>query len=184
MRLSMPKVKEVVSEDGKSRLTFVTSIDTHTDSGDLYRFEIESPSSSTGRLVGAVLIDSGSGPSWMAEKKAREEGKDYDNMSLGERIDYLLEYSEKYGDLSYLTELELQEGELTPENIRLIRDTVCNLYLKLTASHEYNNDDPDSDPRQYYPDRIEFGPNRHYNPKVVFLPYVKTFYAPGAAEDD
>ena len=71
MRLSMPKVKEVVSEDGKSRLTFMTSINTHTDGGDLYRFEIESPSSPTGRLVGTVLIDSGT--YWLA-KKSKSRG--------------------------------------------------------------------------------------------------------------
>ena len=112
-------------------------------------------------------------------------------MTTDEFSHYITQYTEKYGKLSYLTELELQEGELTPEDIRLIRDTVCNLYLKLTASHEYNNDDPDSDPRQYYPDRIKFGlnrikygPNLYYKPDDVFHPYVKTFYAPGAAEDD
>ncbi len=168
------KVDSITSDDSSASLSYIRTYNTHTDGGDLYRFEIESDLSETGKFIGTVLIEEAT--SFIAYEKAKEEGRDIDNWSSMQRLENIFAYKEKFGAVSYLNELKLDEGKLTPENIKMIRDTLCELYLELSASYKFNNDDPDCDPALYYPDRIEFPPFRQGTDS---LSYRKTIYAPG-----
>lgn len=157
MRLEQSRVTSIISEDGKASLHY-EGVDSSHEGGGIYRYEVELPKGKLGKLVGSIIAEGGSGLEIV--KKAEEEGLDYWEMPMRDRFDYNRKYKEKHGRYHAIRQFDFPWLSLKGKEIVQVRDSFCELFFHLDASHEFNNSDPKADPGEFYPDRLEFMPYR------------------------
>lgn len=164
MRLRMPRVDQVQSEDGSWFLTYEGLDTSHDLGGGNYRFRVRQPDRDIS--VRARVSASSS----KARKIASEEGLDYRSMNLEEMRAYDESIAEKFGKRYEVILFDI-EGDVGGEDIARFAKQFCNSIFILKSSYKFNNEDyPDSGDGSY-PDEI------YFCPYGIEKKYYATFYA-------
>ena len=85
----------------------------------------------------------------------RDQGKDYDSLSLFERTPLLEKFVEEHGAHSNV--ILFESPTKTPPCATYVR-AFCEMFLRLTASYRYNNLNYPACGEGHYPDMIIFAP--------------------------
>ncbi|HET9638456.1 MAG TPA: hypothetical protein VFP12_04540 [Allosphingosinicella sp.] len=150
MRLRIPRVKQVQSDDGSTVLTYEGLDISHDLAGENYLFRTRQGS---GEVEISARVAQTSAE---ARKHAADEGVDYSALSLVETIEYQTKIATKYGRRPQVILFEILGSN--PVDIQNLSRDFCSIYLDLTSSYKYNHPDYPLSGEGYYPDEVYFCP--------------------------
>jgi hypothetical protein len=154
MRLGLPRIKSLQSDDGTASLTF-QGADPNRDTGGLvYVFRLKTPSGDA-EVHATVGIVTGF-PA--AEKYGAESGNRLWDLSPADARAYVETYAGEYGN-TFEVRIFKVPVNASDDSIVVLRDAFCDLFLKFWSSYRYSNADETSDPVDCYPDTINFVPH-------------------------
>lgn len=154
MRLRMPTVKQVESEDGSCSLTYegLDESPAQAGGGGKYLLRVSHPE---GEIEVRATVQSVT--SFRAEEQAKAEGLDFWAMGLAKIDKYVEEFAEKYGATSKIVTFEIDKGG-NISNIAELSKTFCKMYFEIDSSYRYNNSEYPACGEGFYPDTIHFQP--------------------------
>jgi len=153
MRLAFPRIESLQTGDGIASITFLAA-DPNRDTGGLnYVFRLKTPSGDA-EVVTTVGIATGV---FAAEKYSAENGNSLWDLSPSDARRYVENYAGEYGNTFDVRAFKVPINA-SDENILILRDAFCDLFLKYWSSYRYSNSDETSDPLGCYPDTINFVP--------------------------
>lgn len=155
MRLRMPTIQHLESEDGSCSLTYegLDEAPAQAGGGGKYLLRVSHPE---GDIEVRATLQS-VGTLYRAREHARSEGFDYGAMSLTEKGEYLYKFAEKYGRSSYVVLFEI-ESEGDHSDIAELSKRFCEMFFEMDASFRLNNSEYPACGEGYYPDEVDFSP--------------------------
>jgi hypothetical protein len=152
MRLRVPRVNQVRSDDGSAVLIYEGLDTSHDLGGGNYLLRLDAHEQTVevrARIRSATAYD--------AERMAIKEGLNYHSMSFTEGLEYEESFADQYGRRSQVILFEKLSS--TDIDGRALSRQLCLLFLEMDASYRFNHPEYPASGEGYYPDKIEFCPH-------------------------